>query len=315
MPGRQGQFGALPQFVATLVALSCLFALASCGGSGDPDVTLKIGFREAPEEEVLGSIYAEALRRVGYTVKEKRVPTGLEDAPLEELKAGRISGYPDHLDTVLDLVHPTFDAQPADPEEAQRLAQDKLRKDGLVVMPPATFSRNRQVAFLTTAAARHNLQEVSDLRGKSESMTVQGPTDCHFAMDCLAGFEKLYGVYFESISYTYTPAEVRNRFKVLDEGKFDASFVGNTDGQLYKDKGRYTLLKDDKGVLPAGNVVFVTDEETAEEAGEEFEATIAAAQKGLTLTAMQRMNAEVDLEGKDPALVAKRYLQGIQLPG
>jgi len=277
-------------------------------------VTLKVGYRDTPEEEVLGHIYGKALRQAGYTVRAARFTSELEEEPLKELKAGRISGYPEHLDTVLGFVHPTFDSQPVDVEEARRLAQAKLRQDGLAVLPPAPFSRNRQVAFPAETAARRDLQQVSDLRGKSESMTVQGPTDCHFAMDCLAGFEQLYGVYFESISYTYTDAEVRNRFKVLDEGKFDASFVTNTDGQLYEDENRYTLLEDDKGVLPAGNVVFMTDEKTIDEAGEGLESTITAVQKGLTLAAMRRMNAEVDLEGKDPAEVAKRYLEGIELP-
>jgi glycine betaine/choline ABC-type transport system substrate-binding protein len=101
----------------------------------------------------------------------------------------------------------------------------------------------------------------------------------------------------------------------LDEGKFDASFVNNTDGQLFADPRKYTLLGDDKGVLPAGNVVFVVDEQTLEEAGDGLEETVFAVQKGFTLPAIRRMNAEVELEGKDPAKVAETYLSQVQLPG
>lgn len=314
MLSRRRPISYLPRLLPALLAF-CLLALASCGDSEDAPVTLKIGSRDTPEEEVLGNIYAEALRRAGFTVRvQLDMPSEFKETPLEELKAGKISGYPEHLDTVLGFVHPTSEAQPADPAQARRLAQAKLRKDGLVVLPPSPYSRNRQVAFLRTTAEREDLQRVSDLRGRSESMTVLGPTDCHFAMDCLGGFEQLYGVYFESISYTYTEPEIRRRFKVLDEGKFDASFVSNTDGQLFAGKKKYTLLEDDKGVLPAGNVVFVTDEQTLEEAGDGFEETIAAVQKGLTLPTVQRMVAEVDLEGKNPAKVAEDYLSQVKLP-
>lgn len=59
----------------------------------------------------------------------------------------------------------------------------------------------------------------------------------------------------------------------------------------------------------------MTRPKLVEEAGPDFEATIVAAQKGLTLPVMQRLDAEVELEEKAPAKVAAGYLQRAGLDG
>jgi len=63
------------------------------------------------------------------------------------------------------------------------------------------------------------------------------------------------------------------------------------------------------GVLPAGNVIFVSDEATAEEAGPDYQATIEKVQEGLTLEVMQELNARVDIDKEEPEQAAQDYLQ------
>ena len=315
---RGGEPGSRSSFA--LVALVALLAIAlfvsACGSSSEKSIVLTIGARATPEEEILGHLYVDALRRAGFKAKGM---FGIEPEPreatLQELKAGRISGYPDHVDTALeDFFSVSSESLPKQAQEAYRDATTALEKEGLTALPPTPYSRNRRLAMLRTTAEAHSLETISDLRGQSEKMTMSGPTDCHFAADCLAGFERFYHVYFESISYTYTDKEVRERFKVLQDGRFDASIVNNTDGQLAKND-EFVLLEDDKHVLPAGNVIFVTSLKVVEEAGEDFERAIAAAQKGLTLPVIQRLDAEVELEKKSAAEVAADYLKGVKLSG
>jgi len=302
--------------IALAAALIVAFSLAACGSSDGKSLTLTIGARATPEEEILGHIYMGALRQAGYKVKGRfGIATESLDAPFRELEAGRISGYPEHLDTALEeLSSLSSESLPKQPQEAYRDAKAALKKEGLTALPPTPYSRNRRLAMLKKTTEAHHLETISDLKGKSEKMTMQGPTDCHFAADCLAGFERFYRVYFKSISYTYTDKEVRERFKVLEDGKFDASIVNNTDGQLAK-SDEFVLLEDDKHVLPAGNVIFVTRPKVVEEAGDEFEQTVIAVQNGLTLPVMQRLDAEVELEKKGAAEVAAGYLESVKLPG
>ena len=309
--GESGRFGWARVLSALLAAAALTLCVAASGGSEKGDVTLKIGARDTPEEEVLGHIYALALQRAGYEVKgDFGIDTEFGDVPFEELKIGRISGFPEHLNTALDQQFElSEELLPSDSRKAYVLAEEKLKKEKLMAFPPTSFSLNRPVAVMRKTAEANDLKTISDLKGKAEKMTLSGPTDCHFARDCLAGMELLYGVYFESISYTYSEKQVRDRYKVLEDGDFDASIVFSTDGRLAADKGKFVTLEDDKHVAPAGNVVFVTSQKVVDEAGPEFEAAILAAQRGLTLPVMQRLDAEVELEKKSPAAVAAAFLK------
>ena len=62
-------------------------------------------------------------------------------------------------------------------------------------------------------------------------------------------------------------------------------------------------------MLPAGNVIFISDQKVADEAGPDYQATIEKVQQGLTLEAMQELNARVDVDKEKPEDVAAEYLQ------
>ena len=69
------------------------------------------------------------------------------------------------------------------------------------------------------------------------------------------------------------------------------------------------ILEDDKEVFPAGNVIFVTTQKVAEEAGPDYEKTIVQVQEGLTLPVMQELDARVELEKKTAKEAAAEYLK------
>ena len=62
-------------------------------------------------------------------------------------------------------------------------------------------------------------------------------------------------------------------------------------------------------MLPAGNVIFISDQKTADEAGPDYQATIEKVQQGLTLEVMQELNARVDVDKEKPEDAAQEYLQ------
>ena len=121
---------------------------------------------------------------------------------------------------------------------------------------------------------------------------------------CLLGLEQNYGLEFKS----FTPVDIGLRYEVLDKGQADLSIVFTTDAQLGA-SDKYTTLEDDKGVLPAGNVVFLTKKQTAEQAGSDYESTITEVQSGLTEKVMQELDARVDIDKEKPADVAHDYLK------
>lgn len=294
-----------------LVALAIGSLGAGCGGSGQShDAVLVVASGEAPEETILGQIYAQSLEDAGYTVKRH---IGSNSVLLSgELEDGLISGYPEHLiDVLQNLVGLTPIEAPANPTQAYEKAKAGLRKSSLTAFPPAPFQYSYALGMLRKEADARRLKTLSDLVGhkkESEKMTVEGPSGCHVNTNCVGGLEIHYGLQFKYFAI----AEPPQRYKVLEDGKTDTSMLFTTDPQLSAEKSKFTILEDDKHRFSAGNVIWMTTPKVVEEAGSDYEKTIVEAQSGLTLPVMQELNAKVELEGRPAAKVAAEYLAGSQ---
>ncbi len=307
--------------VAVLLALFLSLGVAACGSSDDdttsgdggaivsnPDngkVTLTIGSKNFPEQEILGEIYAQALEAAGYKVKTD-LNLGSETVALQTLKSGQISGYPEYASTALTSffgVEP--EEVPAGAQPAYEKAKAEFEKEGLTAFPPTPFASANAVGTLKKTADELGLKTVSDLEGQSEKLTLYGSPECRQRIDCLAGLEKYYGLKFKS----FTPVDIGLRYKVLENGQADLSILFTTDPQLSAEKDKFVILEDDKEVFPAGNIIFVTKASTAEKAGPDYEKTIVEVQKGLTLPVMQELDARVELEKQSPAKAAASYLK------
>jgi glycine betaine/choline ABC-type transport system substrate-binding protein len=103
------------------------------------------------------------------------------------------------------------------------------------------------------------------------------------------------------------PVAPDQRHEVLTSGRADVSIVFTTDPQITRNKE--VLLEDDKGMFPPYNPTLLMKTGTADKAGPDLAKTIDMIQKPLTDDAMQELDARVDLDKKEPAEVAKEYLQ------
>jgi osmoprotectant transport system substrate-binding protein len=286
-------------------------AETSGGGSSiasNPDnakVKLTIGSKNFPEQEILGEIYAQALAAAGYKTKTD-LSLGSETVALKTLKAGQISGYPEYASTALtSFFGKEPEEVPADAQEAYEDAKAEFEKEGLTAFPPTPFASANAVGTLKKTADELGLKTISDLDGQSEKLTLYGSPECRQRIDCLAGLEELYGLKFKS----FKPVDIGLRYTVLEKGQADLSIVFTTDPQLAAESDKFVILEDDKEVFPAGNVLFVTTDKVAKEAGPDYEGTIVQVQEGLTLEVMQELDARVELEKKTAKEVAGEYLQ------
>jgi osmoprotectant transport system substrate-binding protein len=312
--------------LAALVALALTLGVAACGSDDDssdetaggggeaagaieanPDngkVTLTIGSKNFPEQEILGEIYAQALSAAGYTVKTA-LNLGSETVALKAVNTGQISGYPEYASTALTSFFGLEPEEvPADAGEAWEKANAEFEKEGLVAFEPTPFASANAVGTTKETAEKYDLETVSDLEGVSEKLSLYGSPECRQRIDCLAGLEKLYGLKFKS----FTPVDIALRYPVLEKGQADLSILFTTDPQLSAEKDKFVILEDDKQVFPAGNVIFVTQKSVAEEAGPDFEETILQVQEGLDLKVVQELDARVELEKETPKEAAKAYL-------
>jgi glycine betaine/choline ABC-type transport system substrate-binding protein len=311
--------------MTALLVLALAVFVGACGGDDDEDegggggdgaqrivsnpdngdVSLTIGSKNFTEQIVLGEIYAQALEAAGYRVR-KALNLGSEQVALQALRDGEISGYPEYTSTALTSF---FDAPPedvpSDPQRAYEQSKAEFEREGLTAFPPTPFASANAVGTLRSTAERLGLRDVSDLEGKSQNLTLYGSPECRQRVDCLVGLEDGYGLEFER----FTPVDIGLRYTVLDRGQADLSILFTTDAQLAADKDEYVILEDDRQIFPAGNVIFVTDENVVSDAGPDYEETITQVQSGLTVRVMQELDARVDIDRQEPADVARQYLQ------
>jgi osmoprotectant transport system substrate-binding protein len=321
--------------LAGLVAVALALGVAACGGGSDstgseatsaedtsstesggsagaiesnPDnakISLTIGSKNFPEQEILGEIYTQALAAAGYNTKSD-LNLGSETVALKSVKSGAISGYPEYASTALTSFFGLEPEEvPADATEAWEKANEEFEKEGLTSFAPTPFASANAVGLLKTTAEKYNLKTVSDLEGVSEKLSLYGSPECRERIDCLAGLEKLYGLKFKE----FKPVDISLRYTVLEKGQADLSILFTTDPQLSSEKDKFVILEDDKKVFPAGNVIFVSKKKTAEEAGPDYEKTILQVQEGLTLPVMQELDARVELEKETPKAAAAAYLE------
>jgi glycine betaine/choline ABC-type transport system substrate-binding protein len=316
----RGAFALITLLVAAVV-------LAACGSSDDTatdttpsgdtsgnliednpannGIKLTIGSKNFTEQFILGEIYAQALTAAGYDVSTD-LNLGSEQVALKALESGDISGYPEYTSTALTSFFDTAPEDvPSDAQEAVDQTQEQFDKLGLVAFAPTPFADANAVGTLTSTADELGIETISDLEGKSQNLTLAGSPECRQRIDCLAGLEQLYGLQFKK----FIPVDIGLRYEVLDKGDADLSILFTSDAQLFVDSDKYTLLEDDKGVLPAGNVIFISDQDVVDEAGPDYQETIEKVQQGLTLEAIQELNARVDVDKEKPEDVAADYLQ------
>jgi glycine betaine/choline ABC-type transport system substrate-binding protein len=284
------------------------------GGSGgeaitaDPaneKISLTIGSKNFPEQEILGEIYTQALQAAGYNAKSD-LSLGSETVALKTLKAGKISGYPEYASTALTAF---FGIEPEDVPSGATPAWEKanaeFEKEDLTAFKPTPFESANAVGLLKTTAEKYNLKTISDLKGVSKKLSLYGSPECEERIDCLAGLEKYYGLKFKE----FKPVDIELRYTVLEKGQADLSILFTTDPKLAAEADKFVILEDDKHVFPAGNVIFVTSQKVAEEAGPDYQKTIEDVQTGLTLEVMQELDARVELERETPEEAAAAYLE------
>jgi len=268
-------------------------------------VSLTIGSKNFPEQEILGEIYTQALAAAGYKAKSD-LSLGSETVALKTLKAGQISGYPEYASTALTSFFGLEPEEvPSDATEAWEKANAEFEKEGLEAFEPTPFASANAVGLLKSTAEKYNLKTISDLEGVSEKLSLYGSPECRQRIDCLAGLEKLYGLKFKE----FKPVDISLRYKVLEQGQADLSILFTTDPQLAAESDKFVILEDDKEVFPSGNIIFVTSKMVAEKAGPDYESTILNVQKGLTLEVMQELDARVELEKQTPKEAAAAYLE------
>jgi osmoprotectant transport system substrate-binding protein len=263
---------------------------------------LVIGSKNFTEQKVLGEIYAQAFGAAGYEVSTE-LNLGDEKTALKALKQGDISAYPEYTGTaLLSFFGKKADELPKNPLQAWADVKDSFVKQNITAELPTPFVSSNEVAVTKETADKLGLSKISDLKGKSQDLTLYGSPECRQRLDCLLGLQQVYGLKFKK----FVPVDLALRHEVLSKGQADVSIVFTTDPQIKREG--FVLLEDDKGMFPPYNSTLLVRDDVVDKAGPDLATVVEQVNKGLTDEVMQELNARVDLDKKTPEAVAGEYL-------
>ena len=272
-------------------------------GKGKPAIT--IGTKDFTEEFVLGQLYKQALEAKGYKVNLKS-NIGATEITDKALTSGKIDAYPEYTG---ETVATTFGKNILTPsaEKTATMAKDLYAKRGQVVSNPTPFEDVDAIATTKSYAQQHGLQAVPDLK-KIGNFTLGARPEFKSRFVGLKGMEKVYGIH----NAKFKQLALGLQYKALDRGDVNTANVFSTDAQLAS--GKYTVLKDPKGVFGFQNILFVINKPKYEAlGGPQFMAIINKVNSLLTEPAMRAMNSAVDIDKKEPADVAAAFLKANKL--
>ena len=302
---------------SVLLALVLVAGVAACGssskkssgstsapagqpGKGKPPV--KLGDKNFTEQYILGDLYKQALEAKGFTVQLKG-NIGSTEITDKALTTGKIDMYPEYMGVIDTVIAGGNEKdRPTSADQAYQRAKAFEAKRGFAILDRTPFFNADALAVKPQFAQKNGLRSIADLK-KLKSFSMAAPPENKTRFEGVIGLHQVYGL----TNLKFKPLAIGLQYKALDDGQVDSATVFTTDGQLQG--GKYTVLTDPKAVFGYQNVAPVVSKKVLAAEGPAFAQTLNAVSSKLTVEAMRKMNAAVDLEHQDPAKVADQFLK------
>jgi osmoprotectant transport system substrate-binding protein len=263
-----------------------------------------LGDKNFDEEYLLGALYQQALQAQGYKVTLKG-NIGSSEITYKALTSGQINMYPEYTGTLLTAIAGD-NKPPSSAQQTYALAQKFVQKHGFTLLAQTPFYDADGLAATKAYAAAHGLKTIADLK-KLGKVSYGAPAENRTRFDGLVGLRSVYGLN----DLQFVPLAEGLNYKALDSGQVKIATIFTTDPQLQS--GKYTVLADTKKLFGFQNVAPIVKQSLLSQEGPAFVQTINRVSALLTLPAIIRMNAAVQLDQQSPSAVAHTFLKANNL--
>jgi len=297
---------------AAVIALSLV--LSACQSGGDDNAgddsgkkeskgTITVGVSAAfAENQIVAEMYAQVLEHHGYTVK-KQLSIDSREISQPSLEKGEIDVKPEYLGSLLTFVGKDSGATASSDADKNAEAIDKiLEAKGLKLLDHSEANDTNAIVVTRKTADAKKLAKVSDLTSIAGQLTFGGPPECPSRPFCIPGLKEKYGIEFKS----FKPLDVGGPLTVaaLEGDEVDVALLFSTSSVISK-KG-FVVLEDDKALQTAENIAPVCNPKKVDEEAQQLLNDVS---EKLTTSNITALNAEVEIDKKDPADVAKAFLE------
>ncbi|WP_214323451.1 ABC transporter substrate-binding protein [Nonomuraea sediminis] len=294
-------------FGAAAVVTAAMLALSACGGGGNPLTSASaapsgssaaaggkvvVGSANFPENVLLGSIYAQALKAKGVDVEEKP-NIGSREVLIGQIKSGGLTVLPEYNGALLAYLDPKSTA--ASTDQVNTELKSKLPPE-LEILDSSSAQDNDSLTVTKDTAAKYNLKTIEDLAKVSKDMSVGGPPE--FKKRREQQFKDVYGLAFKEWKPTGdTTADA------IKNGTVQAGNVFTTDPKILINN--MVSLEDPKSVFSAQNITPLVNKAGANDT---VTSTLNAISAKLTTDQLVEMMKKLSIDKEDAATVAKEWL-------
>jgi osmoprotectant transport system substrate-binding protein len=288
------------RFTLPVLAAVALAATA-CGGDGE---TVTVGSNDFAESRILAQMYGLALEDAG-------IPT-----EVRENIGSRENTYPAVVDGELDLV-PEYtgnaylftlgegDTDLRDEQEVYDALVDELESDGLVAGEYSDAQDVDGLAVTRETAEEHGLTTISDIADFPGTFRFGGGPECEERISCFRGYQEVYGL--DNMEFVSLDSGGPITVEALNQGEVDGANLFTT--QSVVGANDFVMLEDDQQLQLPQNIVPVLRQEVVDEHGDEVLEILDQISAALTEQDLIDLNAQVELEQREPRDVAQEWLE------
>jgi osmoprotectant transport system substrate-binding protein len=296
----------------TLKIAALLLAALIAAGAAQAASPVVVASKIDTEGALLGNMIAEMIQSRGIPV-ERRIQLGPTNIVRAALLAGQIDLYPEYTGNGALFFHRESDPAWKNAEQGYALVKRlDLEQNHLVWLTPAPANNTWVIAIREDIPGFPKGGCLDDLAGFLKAgghFKLAASAEFVESPSALPAFEKTYGFHLRSEQLlTLSGGNTAATLRAAAEGisGVNAAMAYGTDGEIAA-LGLMTLC-DDKGaqiVYAPAPVVRAPVLESHPEVAAALDPVFAS----LSLTALQRLNARIAVEGEDAGAVARDYLR------
>jgi osmoprotectant transport system substrate-binding protein len=292
--------GLVPVLLAVLtVAAACSKnTTTATGASSSPKTTVTVGATSFDENQIVANMYAEVLSHAGYQVKSPITVVGSREV-LQPAMPGQIQVAPEYVGSLLAFLNGTVSSDPNAEATSDSAA---LASKGLTMLTPSAADDTNAFVVTQATANKYHLTTISSLKSVAGSLTLGGPAECPQRTFCLLGLQQTYGftMKFQPIGSCDTPTA-----QALVAGSIDVAVLCSTQAEISAD--HLVALTDDKHLQQADNLTPEVSSALLT-SNPDVKTLLNSVSAKLTTANIIDLNAQVSIDHKSPADVAKTFL-------
>ena len=218
---------------------------------------------------------------------------------------GLVQLVPEYAGSALEFFSLGRLSATSDAGAANRALAGSAAGRGLVAARPAPAQDANAIVVTAATAARYGLRSIADLAKAAPRLVFGGPPECPERAYCLPGLQRAYGLRFKA----FIPLDAGGplTLQALEAGNIGVALLFTTDPAI--PARHLVILADDRGLQPAENITPLVRRDVIVRYGPNLVALLNRISALLDTGTLRALDAQVELAGQDPRLVAGSWLR------